>query len=788
MDEKIQSVAIIGAGVMGASIAGHIASAGFPVLLLDLVKPDTPDRNAVARTAIDRLKTAQPSPLMSQRAARLITPGNIEDDLWKLAEYDWILEAVTEKIHVKKPLYDRIAEVRKPGSIVSSNTSTIPLSNLLLDVPSTLKPDFLITHFFNPPRYMRLLELVVSSHTRLESASRVSDFCDVALGKTVIRCKDTPGFVANRIGAYWLQTAAAFALHYGLRVEEADKIMGRPFGFPSTGIFGLMDLVGLDITTQVNESLARLLPAGDAFHEANRDLPTIRNLIAGGYLGKKGAGGFYRTREIGSGLLTETLCLTAASAGDLEWRPIRAPQYLKILESGQDIKDLLDAESVYGQYAWAVLGRLFAYSASLVGEISSDIATVDEAMRFGYAWAYGPFELIDRLGGTYVRKRLADLTLPVPKILADVGEGKFYKEDKGTLLYFGLDRAYQPVIRPPGVLLLQDIKRGKSPLITNESASVWDVGDGVLCFELHSPMNALDEDVLDLLEQAIGLASKGHVAMVIYSEDLRASPGHENFSVGANLGLAMFAANIRMWPKIEQLLAKGQRIYQLVRTAPFPVIGAPAGRALGGGCEMLLHCSAVQAHAECYIGLVEASVGLVPAWGGCAELLTRWRSDNKVPHGPMPATIRAFQIISTAKVSRSAEEARDQKFLQERDGITMNRHRVLGDAKAHALRLAPNYEPPSSSQPLQLPGRSGWISLTMAVEDFRKKGIATAHDVAILNHLAWILTGGDADLIEPVAQSAILDLEHQAFMKLIRLKKTQLRIKHVLDTGKPLRN
>ncbi len=788
MGEKIQSVAIIGAGVMGASIAGHIASAGFPVLLLDLVKADTADRNSMAKTAIDRLKTAQPSPLMSQGAARLITPGNIEDDLWKVAEYDWILEAVTEQLSVKKPLYDRIAKVRKPRSIVSSNTSTIPLSHLLLDVPSTLKPDFLITHFFNPPRYMRLLELVVSAHTRLEAVFRISEFCDVALGKTVIHCKDTPGFIANRIGAYWLQTAAAFALHYGLRVEEADKIMGKPFGFPSTGIFGLMDLVGLDITTQVNDSLARLLPPVDAFHEVNRELPIIRNLIAGGYLGKKGTGGFYRTRETSSGALTETLCLTAASAGDLEWRPISAPQHLRILESGQDIKDLLDAESVYSQFAWAVLGRLLAYSASLIGEISSDIATVDEAMRFGYAWAYGPFELIDRLGGTYVRKRLADLTLPVPKILADVGEGKFYKENNGTLLYFGLDGTYHPVIRPPGVLLLQDIKLGKIPLLTNESASVWDVGDGVLCFELHSPMNALDEDTLDLLEQAIGLASKGHVAMVIYAEDLRASPGHENFSVGANLGLAMFAANICMWSKIEQLVAKGQRIYQLVRAAPFPVIGAPAGRALGGGCEMLLHCTAVQAHAESYIGLVEASVGLVPAWGGCAELLARWQADNKMPHGPMPAVTRAFQIISTAKISRSAEEARDQKFLQEHDGITMNRHRVLNDAKAHALRLAPNYEPPSPSQPLQLPGRSGWISLTMAVEDLRKKGIATAHDVTVLDHLAWVLTGGDTDLIEPAAQSVILDLEHQTFMELIRLKETQSRIKHVLDTGKPLRN
>lgn len=785
---EIKSVAVIGAGVMGAAIAAHVANAGVKVKLLDIVKPGSADRNAIAKAAIERFKKAQPSPLMSAAAAKLITPGNTEDDFDSLAECDWIVEAVIERLDIKQALYARLARVRKPGSVVSSNTSTIPLAELTSGMDENLKPDFMITHFFNPPRYMRLLELVTSPANAPDAVRKLQQFCDVTLGKSVIICNDTPGFIANRIGTYWIQTAMVLALDLGLEVEEADAIMGKPMGFPSTGVFGLMDLVGIDLGPHVNASLARLLPPADPFHSMNRDVSFIEKLIAEGYTGKKGKGGFYRSQGRGAERVKETLSLAAAAQGRLEWRASIRPKIAEVADAKKDLKKLVGATSKPGHYAWGVLGRVLAYAASLLGEIAPDIASIDEAMRLGYTWKYGPFELIDKLGAPYVVSKLNELAIPIPPVLSNIGDGKFYKTEGRTLLQFGMDGAYHPVLRPDGVLLLEDVKRGAKPVLSNKSASVWDIGDGVLCVEFHSIMNALDGDILALLEKTVALVQKSYKAMVIYSEDLRAGPGKENFSVGANLGLAMFAANLRMWGKIEGTIKEGQRVYQLMRTAPVPIVAAPAGRALGGGCEILLHCAAVQAYAETYIGLVEAGVGLVPGWGGCTQMLTRWQADPKMPRGPMPAVAKVFEMISTAKVSLSAAEAQALKFLRPTDGITMNRTRVLADAKARALALVPGYAPPPDPAPLQLPGATGRTGLAMAVNEFRKKGIATPHDVTVATHLARVLTGGDTDIIDPVPQSAIMDLEREAFMALFRTKETQARIKQIIDTGKPLRN
>ena len=335
--------------------------------------------------------------------------------------------------------------------------------------------------------------------------------------------------------------------------------------------------------------------------------------------------------------------------------------------------------------------------------------------------------------------------------------------------------------------MLEDVKRGAKPVLTNKSASVWDIGDGILCFEFHSIMNSLDGDTLSLLDKTIGLVSKSYKALVIYSEDLRAGPGRENFSVGVNLGLAMFAVNIRLWGKVEGTIKEGQRIYQALRLAPFPVVGAPAGRALGGGCEILLHCASVQAYAESYIGLVECGVGLVPGWGGCAAMLARFQAAKDMPKGPMPAVAKVFEMVSTAKVSTSAAEAREMKFLREADGVTMNRYRVLHDAKARALALVEGYQPPAPVT-VNLPGAAGRVALSMAVADFRKKGLATPHDVTVSSHLADVLTGGEADIIDPLTDADVMTLERKAFMALIRTKESQARIKHTLDTGKPLRN
>jgi 3-hydroxyacyl-CoA dehydrogenase len=788
--QEFRSVAVIGAGVMGAAIAAHAANSGVNVLLLDIVKDGAENRNAVAEAALARLQKTEPSPLMGARAARLIKAGNIEDDLDLLAGCDWIVEAVVERLDVKQALYAKIDKVRRADAVVSSNTSTIPLHELTAGLTPEFAAHFCITHFFNPPRYMRLLEVVGATG---ENFAPLLKFADVMLGKTVVHCHDTPGFIANRIGTYWIQTAMVTALEMGLAIEDADAVMGKAMGFPSTGVFGLMDLVGLDLAPHVNASLARLLPAEDAFHAMNREGEIIARLIAGGFTGNKGKGGFYKSERGADGKRVKlALDLPAARAGELQWRPARKADLPEVKAGTKDLKKLLTAETAAGRYAWAVLGRVLAYAASLVPEIVDDIADVDAAMCLGYTWKFGPFELIDRLGVAWVAERLSSLGVAAPELLRKAGAGRFYQYENGRLMQFATSGDYVPVKRADGVLLLEDVKANAKPVLGNKSASVWDIGDGVLCFEIHAEirgamLNMLDGDILGLLEKTLTLVGKTYKALVIYNDDLRQLPHKQNFSTGANIGVAYMMANIRLWGKIENSMKDGQRIYTAMRAAPFPVVGAAAGRALGGGCEMLLHCDAVQAFAESYIGLVEAGVGLVPGWGGCATMLSRWQSDKQMPKGPMPAVARVFEIVSTATVSRSAAEAMELKFLKANDGITMNRERLLADAKARALELAAEYTPAESAK-LRLPGPSGRVALRMAVDSVRARGAATPHDVTVSYALADVLSGGATDYLDELSEADVMALERQAFMGLIKTKESQARIKSIIDTGRPLRN
>jgi 3-hydroxyacyl-CoA dehydrogenase len=536
-----------------------------------------------------------------------------------------------------------------------------------------------------------------------------------------------------------------------------------------------------------------LLPESDAFHKMNRDTGMIEQLISQGYTGNKGKGGFYRSARGADGKRTKSsLNLAKAAAGTLEWRPYVKPDIAVVKDARKDLKKLLTADNKFGKYAWGVLGRVLAYAASLVPEIADDIADVDAAMRLGYTWTFGPFELIDKLGADWVAARLTALEIPVPAILQKIGAGKFYQAEGAVLSQFTADGTYKPIKRAPGILLLEDIKRASKPVLTNKNASVWDLGDGVLCFEMHAEvrgamMNMLDGDILGLLEKTLALTAKNYKALVLYNDDLRQQPHKTNFSVGANIGMASMMANIRLWGKIEGSIKDGQKLYLAMRYADFPIVGAPAGRALGGGCEMLLHCAAVQAYAESYIGLVEVGVGLVPGWGGCATMLTRWQHDKQMPKGPMPAVAKLFEMISTATVSRSAAEAMELKFLRSTDGITMNRDRLLADAKARALAMVADYKKPEPL-PLSLPGATGRVALGMAVEGFQKRGIATLHDVTVSTHLADVLTGGETDFLDVLQETDVMELERKNFMALIKTKESQARIKSIIDTGKPLRN
>jgi 3-hydroxyacyl-CoA dehydrogenase len=773
----IERAAVIGAGLMGSGIAGQIANAGVPVLLLDIVPKDAADRSAIARGAIDKLLKADPAPLMSKAAVKLITPGNIEDDLEKLKEVDWIVEAILERLDLKQALYRKIEPYRKSGSVVSSNTSTIPLQTLIKDEPESLQRDFCITHFFNPPRYMRLLEVLGGPKTRPEAVAAVSAFGDKRLGKAIIAAKDTPGFVANRIGVFWMQAAVNTALDLGLTVEEADAIMSRPIGAPKTGIFGLLDLVGLDLQPHVDKSLREALKPNDAYQSVRRDFPLMERMIADGYTGRKGKGGFYRLQRNGVEKVKESV--------DLKTGEYHVSQRAR-LDSAEaakgGLKTLVTHPDKGGQYAWRVLSKLLSYAASLVPEIADDIVNVDLAMKTGFNWKRGPFEMIDQMGAQWFAEKLAAEKMPVPSLLKLAAEkGSFYKVENGALQFLGTDGVYHSLKRADGVLLLADIKRASKPILKNGSASLWDIGDGVTCLEFHSKMNAIDPDTLSLVKQSLDHVGKKMKALVIHNEG-------DNFSVGANIGLALFAVNIAMWPMLDDLIGQGQAAYKAVKFAPFPVIGAPSGMALGGGCEILLHCAAVQAHAETYMGLVEVGVGLVPGWGGCKEMLLRNQPGPRDPKGPMPPVAAAFETISLAKVAKSAAEAKELKFLRASDGITMNRDRLLFDAKQRALQmLAEGYKPPEPKE-LRLPGPTGATALQLAVDGFRLQGKALPHDVTVSHALAEVLSGGATDMTAIVTEDQVQKLEKKAFLALLHTEPTLARMEHMLATSKPLRN
>ena len=780
---EIKKVAVIGSGVMGAGIAAQVANGGVPVLLLDIVPKDALDstdpvkRNAVAAGAVERLKKADPAAFMSERAAKLVSVGNIDDNLVDIAGCDWIVEVVIERLDIKQSLYHKIEAARKPGTPVSSNTSTIPLAHLVEGLPESFKKDFLVTHFFNPPRYMRLLEIVEGAHTDPAQTAKVVQFCDYVLGKSIVDCKDSPGFIANRLGVYWMQTAVLEAIDGGLTVEEVDAIMGRPFGIPKTGVFGLIDLVGLDLMPHITTSMSATLPKSDPFHATVREEALITKMIAEGYTGRKGKGGFYRLNR-GAGGRKDKQAIDLATG---EYRAVAKVDLPELADADKRPLKFLQSDTKAGRYAARVISRVLAYAANLVPEAADEITAIDDAMRLGYNWKLGPFQLIDKIGVEWLKAQLAAEGVPVPALVANAGTKTFYRIEDGKRQYLGRDGVYRDLVRPEGVIMLEDIKLVSKPVLKSSSASVWDIGDGVLCFEFTSKSNSLDQSIMNLLEKTIRTVKERYKALVIYNEGT-------NFSVGANIGVALFAANIAAWSEIETMISSGQAIYKQLKYAPFPVVSAPAGMALGGGCEILLHSDAIQAHAETYAGLVEVGVGLIPGWGGCKEMLNRWKTLGGLPNGPMPATVKVFELISTAVVSKSAALAKEMLILRKDDGITMNRNRLLADAKAKALSLVEGYQPPKPYEPINLPGAAGKAGLDSAVASFHKRKLATNYDVTVSGALAEILTGGAADPTDPVSEDDLLKLERRAFLRLIKTPETLARIEHILETGKPLRN
>ena len=773
---EIKKAAVIGAGVMGAGIAAHMANAGIEVVLLDIAAKDNADRSAIAKGAVDKLLKSNPAALMHPTFAKRITPGNIDDDLHLLKTCDWVVEAVVERLDIKHSLYEKVFQLAGKNTLVSSNTSTLPLKRLSEKLTDKQKERFMITHFFNPPRYLRLLEVVTPKTYNKPLVNAVRAFCDENMGKTVVDAKDTPGFIANRIGTYWLLAGVNKAVEHGVDVETADLVLGKPAGVPRTGIFGLLDLVGLDLMPHILHSLAEALDEEDMFNQLGSAPALLQKMIAEGYTGRKGKGGFYRLNTEGGKKAKEVLNLQSGS-----YEAARKDKTALTPFQKHGLRGLLEDDSPAGRYAWDVLSHTLIYAASLVPDIARDPAAVDEAMRRGFNWKYGPFELMDKLGTDWLIGRLRAEGRFVPALLDRARGAAFYKVADGQLQVLNPRGGYSPVKRGKGVLLLEDIKRTQKPLATNFSASLWDIGKGVVCLEFHSKMNSLDPFTLAMLKKALHLIpQQGYKGLVIYNEA-------EHFSVGANVGMLLLGTKLRLWFAIRKILSMGQFGFEDMKFANFPVVGAPSGMALGGGCEVLLHCDAIEAHAESYIGLVEAGVGIIPGWGGCKEMLLRAKAAADKPKGPMAIAQQVFETIAVAKVAKSAYEAQELLFLRKHDGITMNRDRLLYNARERVVKLAKNYTSPQP-QTLTLPGPSGKVALNMGVEGFAKRGLATPHDVTIANELAICLTGGNKDVTETHSETDILRAERDGILRLCKTPQTRARIVHILKTGKPLRN
>lgn len=776
---KIQKVAVLGSGVMGSGIAAHVANAGVPVLLLDIVPEGATNRNQLAEGALEKLKKAKPAALSHPRNIKRITAGNMEDDLDKLADVDWIIEAVLEDPKVKYEVYQKVDKARKKGSVVSSNTSTLPLAALVKGQSDAFREDFMITHFFNPPRYMRLLEVVGEG----KAVAAIEAFAEERLGKGVVRCKDTPGFIANRIGIYWMMVGLLEAMRLGISVEEADAVMGRPVGIPKTGVFGLFDLVGIDLMPHIGKAMLQLLPKEDSFHSMYQEPELIKKMIADGYTGRKGKGGFYRMNKGENGKkVKEAINLKTG-----EYAPAVKPQLDSVNAARAGLVALVTHEDIGGQYAASVMMETLRYAASLLPEIADDIVAVDQAMRTGFNWKYGPFELIDRLkykdkaGSAIFAAKLQEAGKDVPDIIKAANGRPLYDVQDGRPCYMTLKGEYSPIERPAGVLLLSDVKLANKnkPITKNGSATLWDMGDGVACLELTSKMNSIDPDILGMMMKSIDIVRRDFKGLVIGGDG-------DNFSVGANLGFMLYSANMAAYPMISDVIRQGQQSFMALKYAPFPVVSALHGMALGGGCETVLHSTHVQAHLESYAGLVEVGVGLIPGWGGCKEMVFRHvPQDGK--GGAMPGISKAFEIIATAKVAESAEMAKDIGILRDSDDISMNRERLLADAKATCLKAAEGYQTPQQHT-INLPGRGGWAALNIAVDNFVANGMATQHDAFISRHLATVLTGGDCDIHDDITEQYLLDLEHEVFMELVKHPATLDRIEHMLLTGKPLRN
>jgi 3-hydroxyacyl-CoA dehydrogenase len=795
MTYQIHKAAVLGAGVMGAAIAAHLANVGIPSLLLDIVPPGATDRNVIARTGLEKALKARPAAFYSKRGAQLITIGNIEDNLQDLAGVDWVIEAVIERLDIKQDLYSKLETVLKPNTIITSNTSGLPAHMLVEGRSAEFRQRFLITHFFNPVRYMRLLELVPNVDTDPQLLAFFQQFGSEVLGKGVVICKDTPNFIGNRIGVYGFLSTIQRALAEGYTVGEVDTILGTNMGRPKSAVFRTGDLSGVDTLVHVADNLYENAPNDDQ-RETFRIPAFMREMVKRGWLGEKSGQGFYKRIKNADG----TSSILQLNMQTLEYEPQPKVRFPSIGDARgfddpvQRMLTVMSGDDRASQLARETTADSLIYAAKLAPEIADDIVSIDNAMRWGFNFDLGSFEVWDILfqNRDVFQKVFEGRELPeLVQRVQEQGQGAFYIGKADNRQYFDFHtNTYKPVPKPQGAISLAALKLDKKIAHSNDSASLIDLGDGVACLEFHTKMNSIDEGIIDMLRYSIEEGARQFRALVIGNEAA-------DYSAGANLFLVLMGARQGAWDMLEAAINGLQQAHQLLKYSPIPVVAAPAGRALGGGCEAVMHANHARALAETYIGLVEVGVGLVPAGGGCKEMLLRHGAGletqlAKKTGGPFTPSRRVFEIIAVATVATSAVEAQEYRFLRKTDAITTNRDLLLRDAKADAIKLAEAHAAgqwqPAQSQQMLLPGAGARLVLEQQVEGLLLTGKISEHDAVIGRHLARVLTGGDTSPITPISEQQVLDLEREAFLSLCGMEKTQARMESILMTGKPLRN
>ncbi|WP_213509383.1 3-hydroxyacyl-CoA dehydrogenase/enoyl-CoA hydratase family protein [Paenibacillus faecis] len=798
MMRTIRQAAVIGSGIMGSVIAAQLANAGIPCLLVDLAPTGlTPEeeargctlqqpavRNRLAISAIERLTKASPAPLYDRDFAGRITPGNLEDDLARIGEADWVIEAVIENLSVKKELFSKLEPHLRPGTIISTNTSGISVNAMAEGRSSEFRKHFLGTHFFNPPRYMQLLEIIPGESTDPGLVKELSAFCESRLGKTVVRAKDTPNFIANRIGTYGLLMTLKIMLEKGYTVEEVDAVTGPALGRPKSATFRTLDLVGLDTFLHVVNNVHA--NTADPDEKAAFAVPElIKSMVAQGRLGEKAGQGFYR-KEKGPGGSR----ILALDLNSLDYRPQSRPASGSLeaakLAKGAAAKTaaLLAGKDRYSELAWEVLKPVLIYAAGKLGEIADSVRDIDEAMKWGFNWEMGPFELWDAIGLERSASRMEAEGAVLPAWVKEwiaAGNRSFYKREDGKLFHVSEGR-YKSVEFPPEVISLRELRERNKVVKSNSGASLIDLGDGVACLEFHSPNNAIGADILTMITQSVEEVRRNFTGLVIANQG-------KNFCVGANLMLLLMEAQDEEWDEVDEIIRLFQNTMYRLKRFEKPVVAAPHRMTLGGGVEACMPADQVIAAAETYYGLVEVGVGLIPAGGGCKEMALRASERVGLPEADLqPYLSRIFETIGTAKVSTSGHDAIKLGYLRETDRVVMHPDHRIYEAKRAVLRMAAAGYEPIPEKKIRVIGSEGKAVLRLGALGMRESGFISDHDLLIAGKLAHVLSGGDVPAGSLVTEQYLLDLEREAFLSLCGEPKTRERMQHMLAKGKPLRN